>query len=180
MLFSDPRNVGEFGKSRESGRRPSSEDRNVAKRKPNAPTETIEKENKNQQIIRKHEGAPRPINNKPSNNNVASGPGRPPRVSVEPKSNGSDLHKRPVSHPPQNVRTIEIAFIFIFLNNRCFRSLLIGFWISIRNRKSLMMKRSKTNLKPQRGNFKRDINKPKTVSLSSSPYFLFLFSRDKR
>lgn len=82
MFFPDPRNSGEFIKNRENGRRPSVENQNIIKRKQQSPNEVnvLREENKIQQVQKQEAGM------KPSKPvNAGSGPGRPPKLSMEQK-----------------------------------------------------------------------------------------------
>ena len=81
---SDPRQSGEFIKNRESGRRPSLDSQNIAKRKPQASNAAniIAKDNKGQQAMK--DEAPVRLN-KPVF--ADSGPGRPPKSTMQKKGN---------------------------------------------------------------------------------------------
>ncbi|XP_015897974.3 probable mediator of RNA polymerase II transcription subunit 26b [Ziziphus jujuba] len=77
----NPRNSGEFIKNRANGRRPSVENQNTTKRNQQSRNEVniLRKENKIQQV--KKEAGMKP--GKPVN--AGSGPGRPPKLSMEQK-----------------------------------------------------------------------------------------------
>ncbi|XP_038684128.1 probable mediator of RNA polymerase II transcription subunit 26b isoform X2 [Tripterygium wilfordii] len=78
----NPRNNGEFIKHHENGRRPSPKNQNIIKRKQKNPNEGngFMKENKSH-LIKRQEAVVK--TSKPSN--LASGPGRPQKVSTEQK-----------------------------------------------------------------------------------------------
>ncbi|KAJ4979474.1 hypothetical protein NE237_010254 [Protea cynaroides] len=100
----NPRNNGEFNKNRENGRKATMESHNIPKRKPPPPHESsfLTKDSKSQPV-RKPDSIIRQT--KPSN--TASGPGRPPNQSSEPKANNkmkfeqkmdlTGIQKRPVA-----------------------------------------------------------------------------------
>ncbi|PPD82738.1 hypothetical protein GOBAR_DD20321 [Gossypium barbadense] len=88
----DPGSSGDFG--RNNGRKPSEENRNLSKRKPQTSSEANPalKNDKSQQMKRQ-EPVTKP-NNKPSTTNVGSG--KPPKHNIEPKaSNESNSLRKP-------------------------------------------------------------------------------------
>ncbi|KAH9738845.1 putative mediator of RNA polymerase II transcription subunit 26b [Citrus sinensis] len=106
--FGNPRNSGEFIKNRESGRKPSVENQNIAKRKQQTPNEpnVLAKDNNSLQMKRQ-EAVVRP--NKPSNkpSNTNSGPGRPLKQNMgqkvdnesklQQKSDKAAINKKPLN-----------------------------------------------------------------------------------
>lgn len=106
--FGNPRNSGEFIKNRESGRKPSVENQNIAKRKQQTPNEpnVLAKDNNSLQMKRQ-EAVVRP--NKPSNkpSSTNSGPGRPLKQNMgqkvdnesklQQKSDKAAINKKPLN-----------------------------------------------------------------------------------
>ncbi|MBA0804081.1 hypothetical protein Gohar_014235, partial [Gossypium harknessii] len=91
-VVSDPGSSGDF--VRNNGRKPSEENRNLSKRKPQTSSEANPalKNDKSQQMKRQ-EPVTKP-NNKPSTTNVGSG--KPPKHNIEPKaSNESNSLRKP-------------------------------------------------------------------------------------
>ncbi|KAF5737624.1 hypothetical protein HS088_TW13G00511 [Tripterygium wilfordii] len=112
----NPRNGGEFIKNRENGRRPLAKNQNIMKRKQQTPNEGngLTKENKSH-LIKRQEAVVKA--NKPSN--VASGPGRPQKVSTEQKavsesklmqrSDKVTIQKKPPSAKQDKFNSDEVA-----------------------------------------------------------------------
>lgn len=116
--FGNPRNNGEFIKNRESGRKPSVENQNIAKRKQQTPNEpnVLAKDNNSLQMKRQ-EAVVRP--NKPSNkpSNTNSGPGRPLKQNMgqkvdnesklQQKSDKADINKKPLNSQHNKLKSSD-------------------------------------------------------------------------
>lgn len=122
MFFPDPRNSGEFIKNRANGRRPSVENQNTTKRNQQSRNEVniLRKENKIQQV--KKEAGMKP--GKPVN--AGSGPGRPPKLSMEQKiKNETKFQQKSDKIAVQRRPAIGAQDVSIILKVRinCLRSL---------------------------------------------------------
>lgn len=116
--FGNPRNSGEFIKNRESGRKPSVENQNIAKRKQQTPNEpnVLAKDNNSLQMKRQ-EAVVRP--NKPSNkpSNTNSGPGRPLKQNMgqkvdnesklQQKSDKAAINKKPLNSQHNKLKSSD-------------------------------------------------------------------------
>lgn len=112
--FGNPRNSGEFIKNRESGRKPSVENQNIAKRKQQTPNEpnVLAKDNNSLQMKRQ-EAVVRP--NKPSSTN--SGPGRPLKQNMgqkvdnesklQQKSDKAAINKKPLNSQHNKLKSSD-------------------------------------------------------------------------
>ncbi|KAH9675289.1 putative mediator of RNA polymerase II transcription subunit 26b [Citrus sinensis] len=113
-----PRNSGEFIKNRESGRKPSVENQNIAKRKQQTPNEpnVLAKDNNSLQMKRQ-EAVVRP--NKPSNkpSSTNSGPGRPLKQNMgqkvdnesklQQKSDKAAINKKPLNSQHNKLKSSD-------------------------------------------------------------------------
>ncbi|KAL9427855.1 hypothetical protein AB3S75_029941 [Citrus x aurantiifolia] len=116
--FGNPRNSGEFIKNRESGRKSSVENQNIAKRKQQTPNEpnVLAKDNNSLQMKRQ-EAVVRP--NKPSNkpSNTNSGPGRPLKQNMgqkvdnesklQQKSDKAAINKKPLNSQHNKLKSSD-------------------------------------------------------------------------
>lgn len=116
--FGNPRNSGEFIKNRESGRKPSVENQNIAKRKQQTPNEpnVLAKDNNSLQMKRQ-EAVVRP--NKPSNkpSSTNSGPGRPLKQNMgqkvdnesklQQKSDKAAINKKPLNSQHNKLKSSD-------------------------------------------------------------------------
>ena len=75
-LFSDPRQNGEFNKNRENGRKPPLDSQNTAKRKQQPSNEGNQQIKKNESVVNLNKAV-----------TPDSGPGKPPKPSMQQKAN---------------------------------------------------------------------------------------------
>uniref|UniRef100_A0A7N0ZRD2 TFIIS N-terminal domain-containing protein n=1 Tax=Kalanchoe fedtschenkoi TaxID=63787 RepID=A0A7N0ZRD2_KALFE len=92
------RNSGEFSKNRESGRRPSSDNQNSAKRKPQ---HTINANAVRREYSSVHEHKNQVTDSKPNKPSIAqSGPGRPQKTNAEPQASSLIKHQQALDKAP--------------------------------------------------------------------------------